>query len=445
MIRSSKPIRAMISRTALGVALAVGVVAGTALFADPAMAQRGKGKAPALKLSPEFQKLAAPLQTKLEQAKGRSDVTAAQNNPQALASALATEKAELDQLFGAIANEDDRLVAGQFAVTLGGLAQDPAIQRRGIDAMLQSGKAPESDIARLTFFSGQLAFQAKDYAAARTQLQKAIDAGFRDNDAEMLLAEAYIADNQTAQGLTMLQRAVEQKQAAGQQVPDSWYKRGLSAAYRAKALEPATVFGAGLVKGYPTTENWGAAITIVRELGRFPAQDMVDLLRLMGRTNSYAEARDYIEYIEAADARRLPGEVMKIIEAGTSSGKLPASDTTVAEARTIASQRLAADKASLPGLERDARAASATAVTTLASGDAFLSHGEAAKAEELYQIALGKSGVDAPRALTRLGIAQVDQGKFAEAQATFGKISGPRKPIADLWAAYAASKAQPTG
>ncbi len=99
--------------------------------------------------------------------------------------------------------------------------------------------------------------------------------------------------------------------------------------------------------------------------------------------------------------------------------------------------------ASLPSLEKDARAANATAVTAVASGDAFLSYGEAAKAEALYQIALGKPGVDQGRALTRLGIAQTDQGKYAEAQATFAKITGPRKPIADLWSAYAASKAKP--
>ena len=154
------------------------------------------------------------------------------------------------------------------------------------------------------------------------------------------------------------------------------------------------------------------------------------------------EMRDYLEYIEAADPRRLPGEVLKVIEAGTASGKLNPSDRTVAEIKAMANERVGADRASLPALERDARAASSTAVTALASGDAFLSYGDAAKAEALYAIALGKPGVDQPRALTRLGIAQVDQGKYAEAQATFAKITGPRKPIADLWTAYAQSKAK---
>jgi hypothetical protein len=59
----------------------------------------------------------------------------------------------------------------------------------------------------------------------------------------------------------------------------------------------------------------------------------------------------------------------------------------------------------------------------------------------MYQIALTKPGVDAPRVLTRLGIAQTDLGKTAEAQANFAKVTGIRAPIAALWAAYAKGKA----
>ena len=45
-------------------------------------------------------------------------------------------------------------------------------------------------------------------------------------------------------------------------------------------------------------------------------------------------------------------------------------------------------------------------------------------------------GVNTPLVLTRLGIAQLDQGKRAEAEATFEKVQGVREPIADLWAVY---------
>ena len=42
--------------------------------------------------------------------------------------------------------------------------------------------------------------------------------------------------------------------------------------------------------------------------------------------------------------------------------------------------------------------------------------------------------------LIRLGIAQVDQGKYADAQANFAKVTDARAPIAQLWSAYAKNK-----
>lgn len=443
MVLSSKPMGVgLVSRIALGAALALGVVAGGTLTETPAAAKEKEPKPVPLKMTPAFQKIAGPFQKALGDAKARADVTAAAGNAQALAAALAPEKAQLDQLFAAIGNEDDKYVAGTFALQLGGMASDQSLQRRGLGAMLESGKSQAGEVPKLNFYAGQLAYVAKDYPGARAYLEAAIKGGFTENDPQLMLAETYMSEGNIGQGLALLQQAIDQKKASGGVVPESWYRRGMLAAYKAKSGPQASTFAMGLVQSYPTTQNWGIAITIIREIGGIPAQEMVDLLRLMGRTNSYNEMRDYLEYIEAADPRRLPGEVLKVIEAGTASGKLNPSDRTVAEIKAMANERVGADRASLPALERDARAASSTAVTALASGDAFLSYGDAAKAEALYAIALGKPGVDQPRALTRLGIAQVDQGKYAEAQATFAKITGPRKPIADLWTAYAQSKAK---
>lgn len=464
MIRSLTQRTGFASRAALGLALAFGVAAGGAV-STPAFAQ--KSSAPKLKLSKPFTAVAGPLQQALEAAKSKPDVTAAKaqvdaasnalrsastpaarsaadaqvtSAKAALGAALASEKAQLDAAFAAIAGEDDRFMAGNFAVNLGGLAQDPAIQKRGLDAMLQSGKVAPADVPRFKFFSGQIAYQMKDYAAAQAALQEAVSAGYKENDAEALLAEAYMANNQVPQGLTVLKSAIDARKAAGTPAPVGWYRRGLGAAYKARLLPQAADFSMALVNAYPTNENWAGAITVVREIGKFPSQETLDLMRLMDRTGSYSEERDYIEYIQAADPRRLPGEAQKIIEKGLAAGKLKAADSFVTDSRTIASGRVAADRASLAGLERDARAASATPATIIGAADAFLSYGDAAKAEALYQLALPKAGAQSDLVLTRLGIAQADLGKWAEAKANFDKVGGSRKSIAQLWALFAQQK-----
>lgn len=446
MILGSKsvPPRSVLSRTTMGAALALGLVAGGVATSQPAFAQK-REKAPKgggqMKLSPEFQKVAVTFSQGLDAARAKPEVTAAKGNAAALGTALAAEKAQVDPLFAAAATPEDKFVAGQFAVNLGGLAEDAALQRRGLQAMVDSGKSPPADVPKFQFFIGQLAYQAKDWAGARTALQGAMQAGYKENDVEALLAEAYINDNQAQQGLTVLKQAIDAKKAAGTPAPENWYRRGLGAAYKAKLLDQAASYSMALVEAYPTKENWGGAITVVREIGKFPAQETLDLMRLMGRTDSYSEERDYIEYIQAADARRLPGEVQKVIQQGTAGGKLRGNDPFITEARTVSGGAVAGDRASLPATEKAARAPTANLATVAGAADAFLSYGEAAKAEELYTIALTKPGADVARLNTRLGISQVDQGKFAPAQATFAKVDGPRKPIAQLWAIYAGQKA----
>lgn len=446
--------------------LALGLMTGVAALSVPATAAPA---VPKISLSKNFQPLAVAADKALNDAKARADVVAARNNlttaqttaqqaqgsaraaaragvdsaVAALGATLAPEKTLVDNAFAAATTPDDRYMAGNLAIKLGDLGKDTVIQRRGLEAMLNSGKVAPADTPRLQYYVGQFAYDQKDFAASRTALQAAITAGFHDNDIDALLAEAYLADNQVPQGLTVLKQAIAVRNATANKAPAGWYRRGLGAAYKAKLLDQATDFAMSLVTAYPTTDNWAGAITVVREIGKFPAQETLDLMRLMGRTNSYAEERDYIEYIQAADPRRLPGETLKVIEAGIGAGKLRAADTFVSEARGIASGRLAADWASLVTLERDARAPAASASTVSGAADAFLSYGESAKAEALFTMALSKPGAEQDRLLTRLGIAQVDQGNYAGAQATFAKVGGTRKYLAQLWSIYAGLKAAP--
>lgn len=440
MIRTPLPLFAgTLSRSAMGIALAAGIA--FAGFAAPAAAQRNNKAQAAEPLTPAFAKVAAPFQKAVDEAKTRSNVVAAKGNPAALSAALANEKAQLEQVYAAAVTPFDRYNAGALGLALAQLAQDTPMLKRSLSTMIESGRTPAANLPQLQFFLGQTSYEMKDYAGAQTALQAAITGGYRENDVEAVLAQAFISDNKAPQGIAILRRATEAKEAGGAAAPQSWYRVGLGAAFRAKQLDQASYFSMGLVRNYPNTENWAAGVSILRDVARYQAQESLDLMRLMNRTGSYSEQRDYIDHIQAADARRFPGEVVRIIELGTASGKLPANDPFVAEARTIATGRIAADRASLPALERDARAPAATPMTVSAAADTFLSYGDAAKAAELYTVALAKPGGDVPRLQTRLGIAQVDKGDYAGAQATFAKVQGPRKPLAELWSIYAAQKA----
>lgn len=454
------------TRTALGLALAAGVAAGSATPAlakdKPATDQKGKetklapskgfipvylaaknaveagGKRPevvaARQTATDAQAAMRSAQGKKAQidARARYDTAAAAVSP-----LLMAEKVAVEQTVAVAANLDDKYLSGQLMLALGSMALDPSMQRRGIQLQLDSGKIGAAEKPKYLMVLGNLAMDQKDYAGARASFQAASEAGAVPGDALISLADAYIKDNQTAAGLKVLQSAVV-KSGAG--APEGWMRYGIATAYKAKLPIDAAMFSNELVGMYPTKENWSLAIAVVRDLNGYQGHDQLDLLRLMQRTDSYSEERDYVEYVQAATKRGMPGEALKIIEAGVAAGKLKPNDQFVIDAKKESSGRVGADRASLPAQERDARGPKGTALTITAAADTFLSYDMAAKAEELYGLALAKPGVDATRVYLRLGIAQTDQGKYAEAQASLAKVTDARAPIAQLWSAYAKAK-----
>lgn len=451
-----------LTRSALGMALALGIATGGAAL--PAAAKEKKPEAPKIQPSKAFVPVYVAAKAGFDAAAKRQDVLDAQAavktaeasyrsasgkkardearakydaSVAALGTLLQPEKDMLEKTFAVATTPDDKFIAGQLALNLGQLAADKAMQRRGLQSMVDSGKLSPADAAKFQFYIGGLSFDLKEYAAARTAFQASIAGGYTEGGVDGLLADTYFNDNMPNEGLKVLDEAIAKRGAAA---PEDWIRKGIVVSYKAKLPAEAIKFSTRLVQGYPTQENWALSLSVIRDMSNFQNQEQIDLLRLMARTNSFSEARDYIEYIQAADPRRLPAEALKIVNMGLAAGKLQLSDPFVADAKSMSSARISEDKASLVAMERDARSASATAATAMAAGDAFLSHDNAAKAEEMYKIALTKPGVDTPRALTRLGIAQTDLGRYAEAQETFAKVTGPRVPIAQLWSAYAKSK-----
>ena len=424
-------------------ALALALVAGSASLAlAPAAAVAKEKEAPKAAYSKEFVAATGPIQKSIAaataaKAKGTSDAD--------LKASLGGASAELAASEAAVKTPQDRLAAGQFAVQLGGWIDDTPMRKRGIKNMLDSGLLEPGKVPLFNFYLGNFSYGEGDWPGAVDALTKAVQGNIAEDAAAEMLADSYAQQGKAAEGLAALRQAVDVRKAAGAAIPPGWYKRAQLIAYKGKLGPQAIDWSILQVEHEPTAINFLGAGQLVREFSNFSKEESLDLGRLFLRTGALDESpklveREYIEYIESADPRRLPGEVLKIAEAGVAKGILKTSDMFISEALSQSKGRIAADKASLPGLARDAKAA-ANGKTALATGDAFLSYGDTASAEEMYMLAIAKGGIDQDRALTRLGIAQVDESKFAEAKATFAKVAGIRAPLAKLWSAYATKKA----
>ena len=431
------------ARAAMAVALSTGLAAGgIVLGAAPAIAK--EKEAPKASYSKEFVAVAGPVQKTI------ADAQAAQSKGTPAADIKASLNPAVAQLAAAEAaasTGQDKLAVGQFAVQIGGILEDNTIRARGIRNMLASGLLEPAKVPTFNFYLGNFAYSAKDWPTATDALTKAVSANVSEDAAAEMLADAYAEQGKNVEALAALKMAVDARKAANGAVPETWFKRANLIAYKGKLGPQAIEWSTLLVEASPTPMNWLGAGQLTREFGGFAKEESLDLGRLFLRTGAlgndkqYVE-REFIEYIESADPRRLPGETLKVAELGLAKGVLRANDMFVTDAITQSKGRIPADKASLAGLEHDAMKA-ADGRTALATADAYLSYDNPAKAEELYKLALSKGNIDKDRALTRLGIAQVDQNKFDEAKATFALVTGVRAPLAKLWAVYTADKSKP--
>jgi tetratricopeptide (TPR) repeat protein len=322
---------------------------------------------------------------------------------------------------------------------LGNKLSDAQLQRQGLELMVASGKADPSQLGQFQFFIGGLAYEAQDWAAARTALQAAMAAGHPE-DSEAMIAETYFGEGQAAPGLDYLEGVVDRRAAAGQPVPESWLVRGLQVAYQARLAEQAVEWSTRLVEQNPNQINWQRALQVVNSLSDLDPQAQLDLLRLMRTTDALKERIEFVTYIETADPRIMANEVSRILDAGVQAGIFTTGEEYYAEVKRIVDERAAQDRRDAPGLANEARSA-ASGNAALNAGDVFLSLDSWAEAEEMYALALQKGVADRDRALTRLGIAQAHQGKNAEARATFEQVAGVRLPVAQMWTAYVASRA----
>lgn len=429
---------------ALVLALAGTTAVSLALPVDGAFAQRAekkgkKGKeaeTPQLELSPEFRNAFAASQAAFA------------------ANDFVTAEAKLTEAAAVAASGDEKYLTGKMTLQIGLKKQDEAMQIKGVEAALASGKSTEAEARTFNSFIGEKALVKNDFATARTYLTAAVQAGQNSPVNLFQLAESHFGEAiaksggrsidaantpLAAQGLPYLQRAVEAQLAGDKQYAASWAKRGFQIARATKS--DSTTWAQLLLRADSGKNAWNEVVRAVQSDNRgFTSEQSLDAMRLLRMTGGLTSGSDYQEYIEAAGAARRPTEVIALIEEGKAAGVITDGNATFKEALATATSNRADYIATLPDSVRDSRG-KATPNVTLATADALLANKQYAEAEELAALALTKNVEDKERAMMVQAIAQVAQGKYDPAKQTLAGVTGVRAPIAKLWALYIEQKA----
>jgi tetratricopeptide (TPR) repeat protein len=377
-------------------------------------------------LSKEFQKAYAPA---VEALIKKKDFAAAKT-------AFLTAEA-------AISTPDDRHEAGIFAISLGRELKDSAMQRKGVDMVVASGVADPKMVPTYIFQQGLYLYQDKDYPAAEKKLLEAYNSGFRGNSIEIQLSNSYRLQNNYADAISWLQKAIDAAKATGGKAETQWYAQAVNYATRLKDNGKMLYWGKEMLKADPRPETFHDAIFLYQRVADLDSQESLALLRLARRNSALLFEHEYKQYVEYADARRYPAEVVAVLDEGFAKRTISKSNLTFSEIYSSAKARVPELSVGWDADEKSARA-DAKGFAALLVGDNLLSFGQFERAKGLYETALAKGNIidreginQTDRALTNLAIAKVNLGDYAGAKADLAKVSGEkRKGIAEYWMIY---------
>lgn len=405
-----------VSTFALGMAVLLGGVSSATMAA--VQGQQAQTSAPApvreFKLSKEERNGLAPLHAAVD-AKNIAAATAALPAAQAAAKGA-----------------DAQYVLGQLMLRLGIDSNNEAIQRQAIDRLIAAPGTPQADLSTLYLNQASLAERAGDLKTAESALTKAAQISPNNSDVLVSLAELKVDGKKSTEAVDLIARAIEMRKAAGQPIPDTWYKRGLALAFQNKMAPQSIALSKALVAAYPTASNWRDALLIYRDSAVLDAQAQLDLYRLMRATKGLTGERDYFRFANDLKNGGFPGESKAVLDEGVATRYVDSAKSPFKELIAGNNAQLKGDRASLGGLETKAMA-SGTGQMALSTADAYYGYGDYAKAAALYSAALQKGGVDANLVNTRLGAALAQAGQKAQAEAALRAVQGPRADLAVFW------------
>jgi tetratricopeptide (TPR) repeat protein len=332
---------------------------------------------------------------------------------------------------------DEKYLVAQLQLKAAAASKDDAAIGAALEAMIASGGAERAQTPLLYVTLGKIQHKNQQYAKAASSFEGALAINPADTDALVLLAETRKSQGQVNDAVSLMQRAVQARLAAGQAVDESWYKRAIALAYEAK-LPSAIDLSRQWVAAYPTSANWRDALRVYRKIGNPDSGSTLDALRLARATSALEGDPDFQAYAISANGSS-PGEARAVLDEAIAAKQIDPTKPLFKDMVTALNANKVLSRDILPQLATEARAAAAARLA-VRTGDADYGYGDYAQAAELYRAALSKTGADANLINLHLGMALARAGDKAGATAALNAVTGPRSELAKFWLIYVATR-----
>lgn len=331
----------------------------------------------------------------------------------------------------------EKYMAASLAMELAVKRGDVVAQRRAVAAILESGAAPEGQLAYLNGVAGYLSYQTGAIDNAVTYLGRARQLGDTDAKTALMLVEAYARQRKPREAAALLDQIIAAQKQAGKSVPASWYDRASSFAFARKDWAALAGYSAAKLAVAPVQRaDWRSAL-VTYMAGADPEKEArLDLYRLQAATDALASERDYQGYATLAADQGYAAEAKTIIEVGQSKSKLAKVDPVITPLMRTLGKKAVVNLNAIKGLPGKAGSV-ASAAKAAQNGDDLLANSQYAEAVPYYRAALAKGGGDKERVTTRLGIALARSGDLEGARQALAQVTDGRwAQIAAYWRAW---------
>lgn len=403
----------------IATALATGTLAALAIPANSVSAQTAPAKRQ-VKVSAGAQKAVAALQAAVKA-----------NNYAALPPLVAAAQA-------AAKTPEDRYVVAQLQLQAASAAKDEPGMTAAIEAVIASGVVAPQDLPRLQTALAKLHYNAKRYDKAAPALEQAMASNPNDADLLMLMAETRAAQGRSADAVTLLQRGIDARSAAGGKVEESVYRRAVALAL--KGGLPTLDLARKWIAAYPSATSWRDGISIYRNVAKPDDATLFDALRLARATGTMSGENDAALYAYFAIDNWAAADAQKAIDEAIAAGKFNASAPKNRELIAALKSAKGRDAASIAASAKEV-AAAPSGRNALKVGDGFYGVGDYARAVELYRLALSKGSVDPNIVNLRIGAALARSGDKAGATAALKAVGGKQAELAKFWMLYLQTRA----
>jgi Flp pilus assembly protein TadD len=382
--------------------------------------------APKADYSKEFRKLAAPVQTAVNEKKW-AEVMAA------LPELEAIPEPTLD---------DKKAIATWRLQATQGVGDQDAFAA-AIESFLAAGYAEPENVGAMHRQLAAHYSAKKDTAKTLENFQKFVDATPDVEPDELeTLGRLQLQAGQNAEACQTLGKAIDSAKAKNAKPKEMWFQLRDRCFIELKDDASRLTNLESLVMEYPDKEYYSRVAAIYQTQSKDDRVVMLNAYRVAvsDPEGGLATVGAYLNYADTALVAGSPGEAVRSLERGMKEGVVPTAGTNQQQLNQ-AKAAVASDKKTLPG-EAASAAKNAKGEVDVKVGLGFYSTGNYAQAVDVIRRGIAKGGVSRlDDANLLLGASLLELGKQDEARAAFeaakaaAPAGSPLGRIADLWIA----------